>query len=81
MITPLSKKPCYKTCLSGRQETFTDLMNRALDKPADHVKLAGEEEPVELIVSWAGGYAAQSPGSSSTDGEEDRHRENIKWQG
>jgi len=56
-------------------------MNRALDKPADHVKLAGEEEPVELIVSWAGGYAAQSPGSSSTDGEEDRHRENIKWQG
>lgn len=34
-------------------QAFTDLMNRALDKPADQVKVTGEEGgPVEHVFRW-----------------------------
>lgn len=34
-------------------QAFTDLLNRALDKPADHVELTGAEGG-PLIVQWQG---------------------------
>ena len=34
-------------------QAFTDLMNRALDKPAEQVKVTGAEDgPVEVVFRW-----------------------------
>lgn len=34
-------------------QAFTDLLNRALDKPAEQVKLTGAEDgPVEILFKW-----------------------------
>lgn len=35
-------------------QAFTDLMNRAIDKPAEHVEMTGADQgPIEITFRWA----------------------------
>src|SRR5215475_7779730 len=40
-------------------QAFTDLLNRAIDKPAEHVQVAGDGSPI--VIHW------QSPEMNSTE--------------
>src|SRR5262249_18627561 len=52
-VPPRAPLPKPTTPLPARSHTFTDLMNRALDKPAEQVKHTGEDSgPVKVIYSW-----------------------------
>ncbi len=47
----MGRQQCWIYLKDPSVQAFTDLMNRALDKPADHLELSGKDGgPLEIVV-------------------------------
>ena len=58
-------------------QAFTDLLNRALDKPADHLQVAGSDGG-PLVIRWPRADEDESGGLESGSQVDDLPRSTVK---